>query len=79
MDPVVVRSSLEWFSRIDRSIEIFLSLAVELGGFASLLNLYSLTFAVLLRHLLLVMREFWLLYEILLRVLNRTQDTLVVN
>ena len=46
---------------------------------AGLLDFLSLAFPVLIRHFLLMVCEFRLLDELLLGMLNRTQDAVVVN
>lgn len=67
MHPVVVCSSLERLSRVDGPVEILLPLAVEFSCLACLLNLDPFTLPILVRHLLLVMRELRLFEKVLFR------------
>lgn len=78
MDPVVVRCALQRLARVDRPVHVLLSLLIEFGSLACLLNFYPLTLTILVRHLLLVVSKFRLVDKLVLSVLNRTQDTLVV-
>lgn len=71
VNPIVICSPLEWFSRVDGPVEILLPLAVILGCLSCLLNLDSFTFTIFIRHLLLVMRELRLFDKILLGDLYR--------
>jgi hypothetical protein len=71
VDPIVVRCALERLSGVDWSIELFLSLPVLLHRLARLLNFELLSFTIFVRHLLLVVCELRLLYELMLCVFDR--------
>lgn len=78
MNPVVIGRALEWLSRVDRPVEVFLSLAIKLGSLPRLLDLQSLTLAILVGHLLLMVCELGLLNEVLFGIFNWTQDAFVL-
>ena len=78
MNPVIISRSLQRLTRYNRSVKLLLSLLVGVCGLASLLNLQPLPFSILVRQLLFVMGEFWLLDHFLLCMFNWAQNTLVI-
>lgn len=78
MHPVIVSGTLEWLAGVDWAIHLFLLLAVVFSSFAGLLNFYLFSLAVFLRHLLLMVREFRQLDEIMFSLFNGAQNTFVL-
>lgn len=78
MNPIIVRGALERLARVHRAVHVFLLLAVELGSLAGLLDFQLFSLSILLRHLLLMMRELRQLHKVVLGVLDRAQDAFVL-
>lgn len=76
--PVVVCCAFQWLPRVCRAIELLLTFLVLFSSFARLLDFELLPLAILVGHLLLVMRELGLLNELVFRVLDRTQHAFVL-
>jgi len=70
VDPIIVRRPLQWFTRIDRFILLFLPLAEEIGDFLSIFSLNPVFLSFL--FIFLLVGNFGRLNKVMFCVFNRT-------
>ncbi len=76
MDPIVISCPLQWLSRIDGFVHLFLLLAIKVRHLLSSFTLNAITLALLLS--LLLMRRFWWLDKVMFGLFNWTEHTFVL-
>ncbi len=76
MDPVVVGCSFQWFTGINRFVELLLLLPKEIGYLLGVLSLDAITFSLLL--CLLLVGYLWWFYKVMLCIFHRAEHALVL-
>ena len=76
MDPVVICSTLQWFSRVDGLIKLLLFLPKVIGDLQSVLSFDSITFALFFG--LLLVGDLWGLHKILLGMFHWAEHAFVL-